>query len=440
MRKRSVRSAGPGRHGRQIYSLPGIGSYLFLGMGLRCRAPYHHPHDQALRRSGSSRPTTTRSSGPVSCRSSPPSRASRWWPRRATARKRSRSIASCRPDIVLMDLSMPVMDGLAATKAIHDEFPDARVIVLTTYGGDEDIHRALDAGAMGYLVKDMVAEEVLNIIRTVHAGRRGIPQPIAAKLAEHTPRISLTPREIEVLSLVANGLSNGEVSRPDRADRRHRQGPPQEHSPEARRQRPDRGGDDGPPTRLHQARLVGPTSNVVRRSSYLHRDSRRLPVVGTRPRPAPYHVANAAGFCRRSSPIIEPSRNQREGDTMPATTGKAPGRYRVRPFTFKAPEAELEELRRAHQGHALARPGAVADDTQGVQLATMQKLARYWATEHDWRKVEAKLNSYRISSPRSTGSTFISFTFVRSMKMRCRSSSPTAGPARSSSSSRSSSR
>jgi len=63
-----------------------------------------------------------------------------------------------RPDIVLMDLSMPVMDGLTATRAIHDEFPDAKVIVLTTYGGDEDIHRALDAGAMGYLVKDMVAK------------------------------------------------------------------------------------------------------------------------------------------------------------------------------------------------------------------------------------------------------------------------------------------
>jgi two-component system, NarL family, response regulator len=117
-----------------------------------------------------------------------------------------------RPDIVLMDLSMPVMDGLAATRAILDEFHDAKVIVLTTYGGDEDIHRALHAGAMGYLVKDMLADEVLKIIHTVHAGRRGIPQPIAAKLAEHTPRVPLTPRETEVLSLVANGLSNAEVA------------------------------------------------------------------------------------------------------------------------------------------------------------------------------------------------------------------------------------
>jgi DNA-binding NarL/FixJ family response regulator len=117
-----------------------------------------------------------------------------------------------RPDIVLMDLSMPVMDGLSATRAILDEFPDARVIVLTTYGGDEDIHRALDAGAMGYLVKDMLADDVLNVVRTVHGGRRGIPQTVAATLAEHTPRIPLTPRETEVLSLVANGLSNAEVA------------------------------------------------------------------------------------------------------------------------------------------------------------------------------------------------------------------------------------
>ena len=112
------------------------------------------------------------------------------------------------PDIVLMDLSMPVMDGLSATRAILDEFPDARVIVLTTYDGDEDIHRALEAGAMGYLVKDMVLADVLNVIRTVHGGRRGIPHTVAAKLAEHTPRIPLTPRETEVLSLVEIGRAH----------------------------------------------------------------------------------------------------------------------------------------------------------------------------------------------------------------------------------------
>jgi DNA-binding NarL/FixJ family response regulator len=117
-----------------------------------------------------------------------------------------------RPGVVLMDLSMPVMDGISATRAILDEFPDAKVIVLTTYDGDEDIHRALEAGAMGYLVKDMVLADVLKVIRAVHGGRRGIPHSVAAKLAEHTPRIPLTPRETEVLSLVAKGLSNGEVA------------------------------------------------------------------------------------------------------------------------------------------------------------------------------------------------------------------------------------
>ena len=117
-----------------------------------------------------------------------------------------------RPDIVLMDLRMPVMDGLTATRAILADDPNARIIVLTTYDGDEDIHRALAAGARGYLLKDMMRTDLLSVIRTVHRGQRGIPAPVAARLAEHTPRIGLTPRELEVLRLVADGLSNAQVA------------------------------------------------------------------------------------------------------------------------------------------------------------------------------------------------------------------------------------
>ena len=117
-----------------------------------------------------------------------------------------------RPDIVLMDLRMPVMDGLTATHAILADDPDARIIVLTTYDGDEDIHRALAAGARGYLLKDMMRTDLLGVIRAVHRGQRGIPAPVAARLAEHTPRIGLTPRELEVLRLVADGLSNAQVA------------------------------------------------------------------------------------------------------------------------------------------------------------------------------------------------------------------------------------
>ena len=120
--------------------------------------------------------------------------------------------ARLRPDIVLMDLRMPVMDGLTATRAILGEDPNARIIVLTTYDGDEDIHRALAAGARGYILKDMMRTELLGVIQAVHRGQRGIPGPVAARLAEHTPRIGLTPRELEVLRLVADGLSNAQVA------------------------------------------------------------------------------------------------------------------------------------------------------------------------------------------------------------------------------------
>jgi DNA-binding NarL/FixJ family response regulator len=119
--------------------------------------------------------------------------------------------ARLHPDIVLMDLRMPVMDGLTATRAILADDPNARIIVLTTYDGDEDIHRALAAGARGYLLKDMMRTDLLGVIRAVHRGQRGIPAPIAARLAEYTPRVGLTPRELEVLRLVADGLSNAAV-------------------------------------------------------------------------------------------------------------------------------------------------------------------------------------------------------------------------------------
>ncbi|HEY4305494.1 MAG TPA: response regulator transcription factor [Gemmatimonadaceae bacterium] len=116
------------------------------------------------------------------------------------------------PAIVLMDLRMPRMDGLTAIKAICEEFADARVIALTTYEGDEDIYQALAAGAKGYLLKDMLRAELVDTIRKVYRGYRGIPPVVAAKLANYTPRIELTPRELEVLRLVADGRSNPEIA------------------------------------------------------------------------------------------------------------------------------------------------------------------------------------------------------------------------------------
>jgi DNA-binding NarL/FixJ family response regulator len=116
-----------------------------------------------------------------------------------------------RPDVTLMDLRMPVMDGVEATRVIREESPGARIIVLTTYDGDEDIYRALSAGARAYLLKETQREELLDAIRAVHAGQRRIPPPIAARLAEATPRSELTPRELEVLGLVVKGLSNRKI-------------------------------------------------------------------------------------------------------------------------------------------------------------------------------------------------------------------------------------
>jgi DNA-binding NarL/FixJ family response regulator len=116
-----------------------------------------------------------------------------------------------RPDITLMDLQLPDMSGIEAMIAIRQEFPEARIIVLTTYAGDVQVVRALKAGARGYLLKADVNEELLDTIRSVHAGHRWIHPEVAAELAEYTGREALTVREIEVLRLIATGNANKEI-------------------------------------------------------------------------------------------------------------------------------------------------------------------------------------------------------------------------------------
>ena len=116
-----------------------------------------------------------------------------------------------RPDVVLMDLRMPEMGGVEAISAIRREFSDAKVIVLTTYDGDEDIYRSLQAGAQGYLLKDMFFDELESAIRAVHAGGRKIPGVVAERLAGRMGGSDLTGRELEVRELIVRGLSNKEI-------------------------------------------------------------------------------------------------------------------------------------------------------------------------------------------------------------------------------------
>jgi DNA-binding NarL/FixJ family response regulator len=113
-----------------------------------------------------------------------------------------------RPDLTLMDLQMPDMNGIEATIAICSEFPEARIIVLTTYTGDVQILRALKAGARAYLLKSLLRKELLETIRAVHAGQKRIPPAVASELAEHAIDETLTLREIDVLRLIAGGNAN----------------------------------------------------------------------------------------------------------------------------------------------------------------------------------------------------------------------------------------
>lgn len=116
------------------------------------------------------------------------------------------------PDVTLMDLRMPDMSGIDAVISIRSEFPEARIIILTTFEGDVEIGRALAAGAKGYVLKSMVRKELLDVIRLVHAGKIRIPASVAEQIAEHFGGENLTVREIEVLRIVAEGQRNKQIA------------------------------------------------------------------------------------------------------------------------------------------------------------------------------------------------------------------------------------
>jgi two-component system NarL family response regulator len=117
-----------------------------------------------------------------------------------------------RPDVTLLDLRMPGMGGVEAAVAIRAEFPTARMIALTTYGGDEDIRRALAAGVLAYLTKDVLHDELLKAIRAVHEGLTYLPAAVAAALAAQLPRPDLSAREVQVLELIVRGLANKQIA------------------------------------------------------------------------------------------------------------------------------------------------------------------------------------------------------------------------------------
>ncbi len=116
------------------------------------------------------------------------------------------------PDITLLDLRMPVLSGVEAAQQIRHEFPKARMIALTTYGGDEDIRRALNAGVQSYLTKDVLHDELIKAIRAVHSGQSYLPASVTAALAAQAPRPDLSAREMQVLELIVRGLANKQIA------------------------------------------------------------------------------------------------------------------------------------------------------------------------------------------------------------------------------------
>lgn len=130
----------------------------------------------------------------------------------STGREAIQLFRAHQPDVTLMDLRMPDISGIDALSAILSEFPEARVVMLTTFEGDVEIQRSLAAGARGYLLKNMPPKEVVDVVRQVHTGKKRIPHEVAAHLAEHVTDERLTEREIDVLKLVAGGNRNREIA------------------------------------------------------------------------------------------------------------------------------------------------------------------------------------------------------------------------------------